>query len=160
MIKRITFLILTAIFLYRCDSSDTLLGGWPDRTFPISRKKLTSAINQLYDKNVEYKVPGKWMEEDSSIIKSNFYLLSTTFYFKENPEEMYFVSFIGDDSMLADSSKTIISIRSVNNGEKWLRYVDENPAERVRIEKRFDKEIISKLELYSGTNSLKAQSGD
>ena len=136
------------------------LGRWPERTFPISKKKLTVAISQLYDQNVEYKVPSKWIEEDSSEIKSYFYLPSTTFYFKENPEEMYFVTFIGDDKMLVDSSKTIIAIRSVNyGGGKWFRYDDESPAEQVRIEKRFDKEIISKLELFTGTDALKAQLG-
>jgi len=99
------------------------------------------------------------MEEDSSEKKSYFYLPGTTFYFKENPEEMFFVTFIGDDTMLADSSKTIIAIRSVYNDGAWLRYSDERPAEQVRIEKRFDKGIISKLELYSGTEALKAQLG-
>jgi hypothetical protein len=104
-------------------------------------------------------VPGKWMEEDSAEIKSYFFMPSMTFYFKENPEEMYFVTFIGDDTMLADTSKTIIAIRSVNYGVEWFRYDDESPAEQVRIEKRFDKEIISKLELFTGTDALKAQLG-
>jgi len=159
MIKRITCLILTAIFLCSCDFEENALGEWPERTFPISRKKLTAAINHLNDQNVEYKVPGKWIEEDSSEIKSYFFLISTTFYLSDNPEEMYFVTLIGDSTMLADSSKTIIAIRSVYNDGAWLRYSDERPAEQVRIEKRFDKEIISKLELYSGADALKAQNG-
>ncbi len=160
MIKRIIFLIFTAVCLYSCDFTDDALGRWPERTFPISRKNLTAAINQLYKKNAEYKVPGKWAEEDSLEKKSYFFLSGMTFYFKENPEEMYFVTLLVDDPSLADSSKTMIAIRSVSYGVgKWYRYSDESPDERVRIEKRFDKEIISKLELFTGTKALKAQQG-
>lgn len=160
MNKFFKILFITSIILSGCGFNDDALGSWPERTFLISRKKLIAAIGQLYNQNVKYKVPGKWMEEDSSEIKSYFYLPSITFYFNENPEEMYFVTFIGDNAMLADSSKTVIAIRSVNNGEgKWLRYVDESPSERIRIEKRFDKEIISKLELITGRDALKEQLG-
>jgi len=157
MIKYLKYIIGIAIFLSGCDYSAETLGGWGDRTFPISRGKLTMAINKLYSLNSQYKVPEKWMDEDSSEIKSYFFLQSMTFYFKENPEEMYYVTFIGDSTMLADSSKTIISVRSVYNGGyyKWPRWIDESPAEQKRIGERFDKEIISKLELYTGTKCIK-----
>ena len=139
--------------------ADDTLGGWPDRTFPISKQKLEKAIDTLYSYNPEYKVPAKWKEEDSSIMKSYFYLPSKTFYFND-PEEMYYVTFIGDSTMLADSTKITIAIRSVNyDGYSWSRYVDiKDTSERMRIEKRFDNEIISRLEKYTKTQAVKGAS--
>lgn len=138
---------------------DDALGGWPDRTFPISKHKLEKAIDTLYSYNPEYKVPDKWKDEDSSIMKSYFFLPSKTFYF-EDPEEMYYVTFIGDSTMLADSTKITIAIRSVNyRGYNWSRYVDiKDTSERIRIEKRFDNEIISRLEKYTKTQAVKESS--
>jgi hypothetical protein len=153
---KILMAVLLSIFFYGCHYSDDTLGGWPERTFPISKKKIGDAINRLYKENPEYRVPDKWKYEDSSIRKAYFFLPSITFYFKGDPEEMYYVTFIGDDAMLADPSQITISIRLMNSGgSKWFKYIELNMDERKRIQARFDKEIISKLELYTKTNAEK-----
>ena len=155
-------LLLFIVLAYSCNYSNDTLGGWPERTFPVSKENLTIAINKLYQDNPNYKVPDKWKYADSSEIKSYFFLPSVTFYFKNNPEEMYYVTFIGDDAMLADKSKISIDIRSVSSdgnydGENnWVRYDNQTLLEKQRIEKRFDEEIISKLEQYTHSHVIKA----
>jgi len=95
------------------------------------------------------------MAEDTSIKNSYFFLKSRTFYFKNDPEEMYYVTFKGDSAMLADPSKTTIAIRLINrSGPKWFKYVELDTIERKRIEERFDKEIILRLEGYPKTKSF------
>ena len=69
---------------------------------------------------------------------------------------MYYVTFIGDSTALASTTKIGIGIRALNKGSyKWLLNDDLDSKEKERIEKRFDDEIISKLEEYTKTKALK-----
>ncbi|HEY8783654.1 MAG TPA: hypothetical protein VIM16_18650 [Mucilaginibacter sp.] len=165
--KRIIIIILIAtlissvfiwfFYTFRHFNDDTL-GGFPERNFPTSKKNVETAINNLYSFNPEFKVPDKWMYEDTSIKHSYFFLEGKTFYFKNKPEEIYYVTFIGDSAMLADPAKATISIRLVyNGGPKWFKYDELDTVNRKRIEERFDEEIISKLEDYTKTKSSKTE---
>jgi len=139
---------------------DDTLGGFPERNFATSKKNLESAVDSIYSLNPEFRVPNKWADEDTSIKKSYFFMEGRTFYFKNDPEEMYYVTFIGDSAMLANPTKTTISIRLVNfGGPKWLKDREVSKSEYLRIEERFDKEIISKLENYMGLKSFKSEDG-
>ena len=73
---------------------------------------------------------------------------------------MYYITFIGDSVALADTSKIAIGIRAVFNekniaGKWWLAADDLKSKDKERIEKRFDAEIISKLELYTKKKASK-----
>jgi hypothetical protein len=150
--------LFIGIYYFGSHYTDDTLGGFPERNFPVSKENLDKAIDNLFLSNPEFKVPNKWADEDTSIKKSYFFLEGKTFYFKNNPEEMYYVTFIGDSAVLADSKKATISIRLINNGgSKWLRFKEVDTTERKRIEKRFDAEIIGKLENYTGTKSFKSE---
>lgn len=143
--------IITSVLFSGCDISSGTLGGFNVHTFPTSKSKLNNAIDTLYSKHSEYKIPEKWWEKDDWNERGYGFLESKIFYFKEYPEEMYYVSFIGDSAMLEKSTQASIALRAVYHRERdrWLLSEDVDINERARIEARFDKEIIKRLENYT-----------
>lgn len=155
-VSKITFCIVLCI-LTSCIGAGTL-GGFDTRTFSTSKRKLVYAIDTLFAKYPEYKIPDKWKRLDDWHDRGYDFLDSRIFYFKSAPEEMYYVSFYGDanDSTQADTTRTGISIRAINNGiSGWMLEENTSYSERERIENRFDREIIAKLEQYSGVKAIR-----
>jgi isocitrate dehydrogenase len=70
---------------------------------------------------------------------------------------MYYVSFIGigNDSIHTHNNFIRLAIRAVytKRFRKWYYEKDFDEKEKERIENRFDKEIISKLEKYTGVKT-------
>jgi hypothetical protein len=121
--------------------------------FPYRKKKLEIGIDSFYAKNPEYRMPEKWLRFDSWSANGYDFLESRIFYFKAPPEEMYYVTFIGDSIELADKTKIAIGISAVNKGNyKWFLENDLDSREKERISKRFNDEIVSKLKQYTGTD--------
>jgi hypothetical protein len=134
------------------------LGGFDSRTFPTSKKNLVQAIDTLFAKHPEYIIPDKWKTFDDWKTRGYDFLVSRIFYFNSPPEEMYYVSFLGDanDSIQTDTNRTSISIRAINNGNSgWKLEKNTSSSDKERIEKRFDEEIISKLEEYTKTKAVR-----
>jgi hypothetical protein len=154
MVKRqISFFII--LFLTSCGFGAGTLGGFDTYFFPTSKKLIKESIDSLYSKHPEYKIPKKWIYFDDWKARGYDFLETNIYYFNSEPEEMYYVSFYGDanDSIQVDESKTGISVRAVNNGYGWILEKETSTNEKARIEKRFYDEIVSKIELYSGTIS-------
>lgn len=130
-----------------------------DIYFPISKKKLEIAMDSLYVRNPEYKIPEKWVKYNDWSKAGYDFLESRIFYFKSSPEEMYYVTFIGDSTTLADTTRIGIGIRAIFKGnitgKWWLVGNDLSSNEKERIEKRFDDEITPKLEKYTNTKASK-----
>lgn len=121
--------------------------------FPISKKKLEIGIDSLYAKNPVYRMPENWAKFNTWSSSGYDFIESRIFYFRTPPEEMYYITFIGDSAALADTTKIAIGIRAVNKGSyKWLLEVDLDSREKERIVKRFNAEIVSKLKQYTGTD--------
>jgi hypothetical protein len=123
--------------------------------FLYRKKKIEIAIDSLYSDYPEYKIPDKWREYDWWQKKDFGFLENRIFYFKEVPEEMYYVTFIGEEETLKDTTHIDIAIRSVFVGRKmkWLKQEDFSKEEESRIQARFKKEIISKLEKYTNSKA-------
>ena len=152
---RIIFFCLIFCLVISCGT----LGSIGDTIFfPTSKKKLEIAIDSLYAKHPEYKIPEKWEPfNDWSKLGYDF-LESRIFYFKSEPEEMYYVAFYGDSTILADTTKVGIGIRAMYNGDyrgRWLLGDSLSFKEKQRIKARFDREIVSKLEEYTKTKVTK-----
>jgi len=115
------------------------------------------AIDSLFAKYPEYKIPDKWKKEDDWKERGYDFLDTRIYYFKFSPEEMYYVSFYGDanDSLQTDTTRTGISIRAIYNGTNyiWTKESDISSSEEHRIIKRFQNEIVSKLEQYTNTKA-------
>lgn len=141
-----------------CTNCDGTLGGFNIVSFPVSKKKIETAFDNLYSDYPQYKIPSKWEEQNNWSKRGYNFLESRIFYFKEKPEEMYYISFIGEEETLKDTTHIDIAIRSVFIGSKrkWLKQEDFSKEEENRIQARFKTEIISKLEKYtnSKTNDL------
>lgn len=156
--NRLKRLLAHCVICSCCMSCGTLGGIGNGKYFPTSKKYLEIAIDSLYSKQPEYKVPKKWEIYNSWSERGYDFLEGKIFYFRYPPEEMYYVTFIGDSTALADTTKVGIGIQAVyneNNHGKWLLNNDLSSKEKERIEKRFDNEIISKLEKYTKTKVLK-----
>jgi len=102
-------------------------------------------------KTLSIKIPSKWEENNNWSKRGYDFLESRIFYFKEEPEEMYYISFIGDEEIFKDITHIDIGIRSVFAGRKMdlLKQEDFSNEEQNRIQTRFKTEIISKLEKYT-----------
>lgn len=150
------FVSLLFFILISCDGT---LGSFNIISFPVSKKKIEIAIDSLYSNNPEYKIPSKWEEHNNWSKRGYDFLESRIFYFKEKPEEMYYVTFVGEEETLKDTTHIDIAIGSVFVGSKrnWFEE-DFSKEEENRIQTRFKKEIISKLEKY--TNSKAKDLGD
>jgi hypothetical protein len=117
--------------------------------FKTSHTILNAAIDTLYFKNPEYKIPATWLRYDNFAAKPSTYLFKKIFYFKDKPEEMYYVSLIDDSIMTGDTSQTGLAIRAVNRGGEWMQVDKFDYKQQRKIQRRFNKEIISKLKEYT-----------
>ncbi len=141
------FRILFFAFLILLFIGCGMLGGFDRRTFPSSKRDLAKSIDKLYRKYPEYVIPDKWKKYDDWKERGFGFLDTRIFYFKDAPEEMYYVSFYGDSVEQHSLYKISIAIRAVCSGTAYWKLEKEyKRKERERIEQRFDKEIISKLE--------------
>lgn len=131
------------------------LGGFNNIDFPVTKINLVHAIDTLYARYPKYILPEKWKYYNNWEEKGYGFLDTRIFYFKSSPEEMYYVSFVGDDDPIHDSTKeTKIAIRSVFNvNTNWMLEENKNRSEKERITKRFKDEIVSKLEEYTNTKT-------
>lgn len=132
-----------------------MLGSFDIRVFPTSKQVLEKKIDQLFQEHPGYKIPDKWKTYDSWSQRGFDFLETRIFYLSGEPEEMYYVSFIGDSVMLANPNQIGIAIRAVHNAssKRWLLEKDFDKAQKERIESRFDKEIIAKIEASTGVKS-------
>ena len=128
--------------------------------FPTSKDKLEIAMDSLFSEYPEYSIPTKWNKYNDWSKAGYDFLESRIFYFKSDPEEMYYITFLGDSVTFADTSKVTIGIRAVFNEKNikekwWLTADDLNSKEKERIVNRFENEIVLKLQLYTKKKALK-----
>lgn len=121
--------------------------------FPTSKARLEIAIDSLFSQYPEYRIPENWRVYDNWS-KSYAFIESRIFYFKHSPEEMYYVTFIGDSTKLTDTSEVGISIRAVLSDTSrpiWHVGNELDKKEKQRMKLRFYNDIITKLEQYTHT---------
>lgn len=120
------------------------LGSFERRQFKV--KKTDFII--VFDTLNERQIPEKWKETAMSIENTYAFIKENTcLYMKGYPEEMYFVSYNGN------SKFTVISVRSVYKGGRWLAREKFDDREVERIENRFDEEIVKTIEEATGTKA-------
>lgn len=151
------FIILCCIsaLLAGCDTMGQIGDSY---SFHTSKDTLERAIDTLFAKYPEYKMPQKWEQYNTLKPRPAPYLENKYFYFKDRPEEMYYVVLVDNLVMNGDSSHSALAIRAVNTGRsKWLLESDLGYRDERRISKRFDSLIVSKLKLYTGAKVRKEE---
>jgi hypothetical protein len=149
-IVRISFFAICLIVVNGCGT----LGGWDDICFSVPKKTFEVQMDSLFIQHPEYKIPQKWNDLNDWSERGYDFLESWIFYFPSSPEEMYYVTIVTDPANSTEL-KTTIAIRSVNMGDRWFNHDEVNEKERERIEARFEKEIVSKLEAQLHTRATK-----
>jgi hypothetical protein len=134
---RILLIIILTSSFASCGKHDEFVY----RTFEIDEQTLLMAIDSLFIKYPQYKVPLKWTIYDSYSYSQKRYAFynERRFYFGPPIEEMYSVG------IYAYGTKSRIAISAMHDSSHWHLQEDLLPQEIERIENRFDKIIISKL---------------
>lgn len=145
--------LLITFLLISCASN--YLGGFNTLSFPVSKKKMEVAFDSLYSNYPEYKIPNKYQEFNIWSKMGYDFLDSRIFYLSQFPEEMYYISFVGDEETFKDTTHIDIAIRSVfiSKIRNWKEQKDFTKEEESRIQERFKTEIISKLEKYTNSKA-------
>ncbi|WP_295671699.1 hypothetical protein [uncultured Mucilaginibacter sp.] len=112
-------------------------------------------MDSIFSKNPQYKIPEKWRDLDNWSQRGFGFLKGKIFYFKTSPEEMYYVTMLGDSIDDDIKLKTTIAIRAINTGYRWFKYNELSDEERKRINERFNEEIVPRLEVYTGNHASK-----
>jgi hypothetical protein len=117
----------------------------------VGKKQLNDAIDTFYRQNPEYTIPEKWEQFNSWHGRGYDFLEDKIFYFKDPPEEMYYVTIYGDSAMQANPDQIQIAVRAVCNGAlHWNKKSDFKAAEVKRVQDRFHNEVITKLDKILG----------
>jgi hypothetical protein len=149
-------IIILSTILTGCMVGAGTLGGFETVSFPTSKQNIVTSIDSIYKLFPNYKIPDHWKRYDTWSERGYDFLDSRIFYFKSEPEEMYYVTFIGDSLDQKNPHYTAIAIRSYmkgNNLGPWLNESDTGEEEKKRIESRFRTEIASKIETFSKKTS-------
>ena len=147
--RNIVIILLTSFSISGCNSGVGTLGGFDSIKFETDKKTLLTGIDSLYKQYPEYVIPDKWKDFDSWSERGYDFLEGQVLYFSSSPEEMYYITILAGD-------ETRIAIRAVNTGShRWLLEEDFSLTEKGRIERRFDLEIISKLEKLTKSKSVR-----
>lgn len=154
IVMRFLKLLLFSLLFYSCNYIGAGgLGGWDIIVFKISGEKLKIAVDSLYKVEPKYHDIKKWKSEADYWVRANSDLKTVIFYFEDAPEEMYYVTFVGVGTG-DNPNYSRLAIRGVENGRgRWKQYEEFNADEQERIHKRFEKEIVVKLEQITKTRS-------
>jgi len=152
----LSFYILLILLFSGCIYGAGTLGGFDPHVFYASKQSVVKGIDSLYSNNPESSMPEKWVKYDGWSVRGYGFLDSRIFYFQSEPEEMYYVSFIGDSNKAnpKNNNRTELSIRAVFKELSGWKYERElSSSEKKRIIKRFNDEIIIPIENYIEENN-------
>ena len=107
--------------------------------FNKSKYDVQSDLMGIINKDSAFSVPLKWSESTKGGVFETYYV-----YFKQSPNEMYEIGFIGDSSNWRNASSTLALI-ALYNGDRFLFERVLSSKEQRRMEKRFEDSILSKL---------------
>jgi hypothetical protein len=145
-----TALVISSICIQGCEIGAGTLGAFEPVSFDTDKKTLQLAIDTLYTLHPEYSIPDKWKDYDDWSARGFGFLDGRVLYLASPPEEMYYITILGGE-------RTRLSIRAVHNGRgRWLKEQDFSTSEKERIQKRFDMEVVSKLEQLTKSKSSKS----
>ena len=115
--------------------------------YGVSKDSIQNVIDIFLEENPQYRVPEKWKEaylKRASTFSDDFFI-----YFNQSPEELYWVKYYRDKMYWQEHPKNsrIVLVGVFTHDEKWNLYDEFKLCYKgkKRIEKRFEKEILSKL---------------
>ena len=126
-------------------SGGSSLNGFETYRFETKKHHLENLIDTVFfdSQTINNCIPQKWIHLDDWEKRGFDFPDTRIFYFPSSPEEMYYVSFLGDSTYWNQCTYAEISIRAVGGKNGWKHAKSINEKNKNRIEKRFTKEIIS-----------------
>jgi predicted small lipoprotein YifL len=113
--------------------------------YDIPKDSLKQALTEFFEENPQYKKPEKFKEYTGEDFRKG---LDVFFYFKENPEELYWAGYMEGDQSYLDAHPdecTFGLIAFASPGGRWQYERNLWFWEEKRVRERFEKEILSKL---------------
>ncbi len=145
---------------FSCIGGGTL-GGSKNFVFSCSRREVLAKMDVFLELNKEYELPLKYSEQDDWSEKGYDFLHYRLFYFKNDPEEIYYVSLVKNElDENLDSKPSNIAVRSYFDFKQkyWINGVGWKKEDKKRIEARFTKVYNELLDLKVDTVSTKKYS--
>jgi hypothetical protein len=136
-----SILIMVAVFissLYSCGTTGHIKFYY----FDASKKEVEKRLKEIINQDSLHIVPSKWKEHTMGDYFERYYV-----YFSNSPEEMYQIGFTGDSSDWKNANYSKLGLICVYAGEQFEYENDLSYREIKRIEKRFEEEILSRLDL-------------
>ena len=157
--KRLTKIILVLIlafimfaiggFIYFLASfSPGTLGGFEPFKLEAKKEKVEYLMDSIFFNQIDstYQVPKKWKHIDDWEKRGYGFLDTKILYFNTSPEEMYYVSFLGDSLKWAKDNYTEVAIRAVGTSKGWKTEQAFEKKEKNRIQLRFQNKIVEPIE--------------
>lgn len=148
MLKIIIPFFLAVILIGSC-YEEYKVGNLKELGYPIETQLRTSIIRNYMDTLIlkkGYDIPDKWVGYNKLVDIDS--LNNRRIYFKNNPEEMYLISFGG---MLVLSDVFNPQIKQSN----WIAEISDMPQnQELRIKKRFQNEILDSIESMAKNDGI------
>lgn len=105
-----------------------------------SKIRIEQELNRVVDIETD-TIPVKWKQycEIFDFMDDRF------IYFKNKPEEVLRLSFVGDSSNWNSETNCQLTLFDWFDGSKWVRNFDIKSEDKKRIVKRLETEILSKM---------------
>jgi len=132
------------------------LGGWDTIVFPLQEKSMDNYLKIFYNQYPQFKVPDdkqdledEWRRPGYSQLKGIF------FYFKDDDTKLYYVTYVDAGYGSEHPEYARIALRAVykEKDERWYIKEELRKDEQDFINEIFEKEIISRLEKVTKTES-------
>ena len=108
--------------------------------FDSSKNKVEEKIVTILISDSSFEIPQKWKEHMNGDYFKRLYI-----YFKEKPEEIYQFGFSGDSVSWSLNSTCKLGLISIYQGDQFKYEEDLSKQDKARIELRFEKEFLSKI---------------
>lgn len=154
--KKYVIVIFTCLISSCYWFSAGTLGGWDTIVFPVKEKDMDSYLKICYHQYPQFKVPVEkqyledtWKEPGYNELKGIF------FYLKDEPMKLYYVTYIDAGYGANYPEYARIALRAVykEGNDRWYIKDEMSDKEQHAIDEIFKKEIVSRLERVTKTQS-------
>ena len=136
--KSFLFLFLLVVFFSSCGTTGHILFY----NFSQSKYDVEKDILHVINKNTDHKVSEKWKDCGKGDYFERIYV-----YFISDSEELYQIGFVGNSKDWNASPTCRLGLIAQYDGNIWRYESDLSRKEIGRITKRFEQEVLSKLQL-------------
>jgi len=144
LVKKIVVIVFIILSFFSCGTTGKI--GFYD--FNAPKTEIENQLYKIIGDSSEYAIPLKWKIHTEGDYFERYYI-----YFREGPEELYQIGFTCDSLEWATSPVSKLALVAVfQEGTQFHYNSDLSYNERMRVQVRFETEIISKIKYTAVKN--------